>query len=795
MKYIFFLLFLSSSLSIIAQTYIVKGTITDESQEPLIAVTVQVKGTARAVLCDLDGNYQIEVMNGDVLIFQYLGYIPQEIKCNGQTEINVRLAEDGNLLTDDPVYYSYPSIAKRIDMSSAVTQIVERTTDHRAVGQTNSLEIINGMGTGFYLSQQDNNIFNPLAGIRSGIGNIGGEVKYVVDGIAGAPFNLADVLSIEVVKGSPSVLNYSNATAPGGIMYIETYNPGREGRSFEANAWIGVKEAISLLPNNDKKLYGEELQTALVQHYDIKFYDQRSLSNGPLNVAGFVSYDKIGGSIRGTNAQRLTPHLTFDYRFFKWIKLNQMVYYDRQEQDNRWLYNSDIAATQNTVILPDLKNLWNKTNIRNELFTASTIKISPWSWMDIVSTFSYDWIDTRGNRANQNFYYTSYRDYFDFRTQENSRTDRWIWDNSVNARHVFGYDHEVSLKAGFLRDIVELKTKMPALTSTNAEQEWNRNIITNNMLLKSTYNYNMGTRTLSASIRQLSSSLLDKDNKRTYLPTVAAGWKFTRERFTHWPDFLYTGKIKAGWGKTAHTSLYMPVTQTDGYGYPDFTYSGLKWQTTEQVDAGVEFCLFNYKFNFTADYYYKITNNILENHSTTPATMHISSGRANIVNHGWEFSMSYENSYFDNYRWGWRAKGNMTINNSSIKNRPENTRLIVGNYIAPKYNYGIEGNIWIENISITTRFTGVNGLHMQRAAFAIPFNEDYTKINYFTFGALNVSYSPRLRFIGGHSRINIYANIENIFYITNSSLKNEQYIDYVRYPINRMFSAGFKLFL
>ena len=793
MKYFFLFILLYINIPLIAQTYWVRGTITDnKNQEPLIGVTIHIKGTTEGKICDVDGNYSIKVKDGDILTFSYLEYETQEIKVHGQTKIDVQLSNNRSKWPPDDAVTTYTPAAKRGHMASAVKQV---KIVHRRSGHTNSLEILNGSATGLYVAKQSNNMFNSVSGIRSGIGNIGGETTYVVDGIAGAPFNLADILSLEIVKGAPSVPGYTNATAQGGVLYFQTDNRPVDyvGRRFEANAWMGVKNAIALMPNNHKKNYNQELHSAFVQHYDIKFHDRRLFSQKrPLNISGFVSYDKIENTIKGTDGQHFSSRLTFDYRFFKWLSLNQMIYYDHQEQDNRWLYNPEITTSLNTTDLIDLKRLWNKSNIRDELFSASTFFIKPWKWMNVKSTFTYDWVNTRGSRAEQNYYYSTYRDYFDFRNQENSRTHHWMWDNSISVSHSFDYERDVFLKAGFTREMTELKTKIPAILSITPHKEWNRNIIINNMLLQGGYNYFIGVRTLSASIRRLS-SILDRDNKDIYLPTIAAGWRFTSEMFFPRSDFFSTGRLKAGWGKAARSSLYMPTVPANRYGYPDFTYSGLKWQITKQTDVGAEFSFFNDKLNVSIDYYYKTTNNILENNPVNPEVLHLSSGQAKIINRGWEFSASFSNWHTSRRRWS--VSGHMTINSSSIKNRLENAQLILGDYIAPKYNYGIEGTILIERLFISTRFNGVNSLYLQRTAFANPFKEDYAKINYFTLGSLNISYDQPIRFIGSNSHINIYTNIENPFYIANSSLKNEQHTDYVRFPINRMVSIGFKQFL
>ena len=50
-----------------------RGTVTDTNREPLIGVSVMVKGTTTGVVTNLDGQYSISAKQGDVLVFSYIG--------------------------------------------------------------------------------------------------------------------------------------------------------------------------------------------------------------------------------------------------------------------------------------------------------------------------------------------------------------------------------------------------------------------------------------------------------------------------------------------------------------------------------------------------------------------------------------------------------------------------------------------------------------------------------------------------------------------------------------------------
>ena len=73
----------------------VSGQVLDETGKPMPGVNVLVKGTTNGTSTDTDGNYSINVENGDaVLIFSFIGYFTQEIPVGNRTVINVSLAPD-----------------------------------------------------------------------------------------------------------------------------------------------------------------------------------------------------------------------------------------------------------------------------------------------------------------------------------------------------------------------------------------------------------------------------------------------------------------------------------------------------------------------------------------------------------------------------------------------------------------------------------------------------------------------------------------------------------------------------
>lgn len=92
------LLFLFVSVGLYAQQT-VKGTVKESTGESLPGVNVVVKGTMHGTTTDFDGNYEITMEGGDILVFSYIGFKTQEIRPTSST-LNVTLQDDMQQLED-----------------------------------------------------------------------------------------------------------------------------------------------------------------------------------------------------------------------------------------------------------------------------------------------------------------------------------------------------------------------------------------------------------------------------------------------------------------------------------------------------------------------------------------------------------------------------------------------------------------------------------------------------------------------------------------------------------------------
>lgn len=71
------------------------GRVTNERNEPLIGVSVLVKGTGNGTITDTNGHYQLQLTTPNpVLVFSYLGFVRQEVPVNNRSSIDIVLQEE-----------------------------------------------------------------------------------------------------------------------------------------------------------------------------------------------------------------------------------------------------------------------------------------------------------------------------------------------------------------------------------------------------------------------------------------------------------------------------------------------------------------------------------------------------------------------------------------------------------------------------------------------------------------------------------------------------------------------------
>ncbi len=187
----------------------------------------------------------------------------------------------------------------------------------------------------------------------------------------------------------------------------------------------------------------------------------------------------------------------------------------------------------------------------------------------------------------------------------------------------------------------------------------------------------------------------------SFFPSFSGGWRISKENFWNMLSRTVNDlKVRGSWGITGNQSVdlysYYAALTASGYtfgGLPVQGYrqtvlanSDLGWESTTQLDLGLDAAFFQRKLNVTIDYYRKLTNNILLN-LDIPATIGLTAPAQNagsVENKGWEFSA--------NYRGAAKASGlhynlgaNFSINDNRVTDLKGTGPYITGSDIDPRY--------------------------------------------------------------------------------------------------------------
>ena len=228
MKYIIFTLvtMISFSMEMWAQTK-VQGTVTDQTGEPLIGVTVVVKETMAlaspvGVVSEVDGTYLIQMPAGaDTLVFSYTGFKTETVLVNKRTQVDVVLLE-GYTQLDEVLVIGYGVQQKKVATGSISKLTVENLDGFKVQDIQFALE---GQVTGLVVNESSGQPGANKSLLIRGISTNGDNSPlYIVDGLQVSGIgNISpgDVESVDVLKDAASSAIYG-ARAANGVVIITT---------------------------------------------------------------------------------------------------------------------------------------------------------------------------------------------------------------------------------------------------------------------------------------------------------------------------------------------------------------------------------------------------------------------------------------------------------------------------------------------------------------------------------------------------------------------------------------------
>lgn len=165
-----------------------------------------------------------------------------------------------------------------------------------------------------------------------------------------------------------------------------------------------------------------------------------------------------------------------------------------------------------------------------------------------------------------------------------------------------------------------------------------------------------------ANVRRDGSSKFGPKNKYGTFPSASAGWRISEEEFISKLKWISDLKLRASWGITGNDNIDNNI-YSQNYSVAGDYFIGnaivstvaltslanenIRWETVEQYNIGLDAGFFSNRLQFTADYFKRMSTDLLYSNYPIPATIGISSlgaqNAADMVNAGTEFSLSYRN--------------------------------------------------------------------------------------------------------------------------------------------------------
>ncbi|MDE6422292.1 MAG: TonB-dependent receptor [Muribaculaceae bacterium] len=341
-----------------AQKITVHGYVDDEHGEPLIGATVMEKGTTNGTATDLDGNFTLTVAPNATLVVSYVGYDPQEVAVNGQTELKVTMAENATML-QETVVIGYGTV-KKSDATGSVS--VVKPSEIEAGLATSAQDLLVGASPGVVVTTNGGSPQGDASIIIRGGASLAAsnEPLIVIDGVpmergsvkgSSNPLSLVspdNVESMTILKSASATAIYGSRASNGVI--IITTKKGKSGRpqvNFAANMYVNTpRNYMDMMDGNQfagfvRDYYGADSPQAGALGIDGNIYNtdwQKEVlrtsvsSDYNLSVGGTAgwlpyrvaaSYTNNNGVIRTSKMDRVTLGINLNPSFFdNTLKIN-----------------------------------------------------------------------------------------------------------------------------------------------------------------------------------------------------------------------------------------------------------------------------------------------------------------------------------------------------------------------------------------------------------------------------------------------------------------------------------------
>ena len=323
-----------------AQTHTVSGLVKDkEMGDPLVGVSVSVKGTKNATMTDLNGNYTIKTSPNDILVFKYVGMKDVEESVGDRKIINVLLVPNAESLGE--VVVTAMGIKRQSETLTYSAQTVggKDVNDIKSINMINSLQ---GKSAGLQITPNSTGAGGSSKILFRGNKSISGSNQplIVIDGvptmtnITGAQssedyggkrdggdvmstINPDDIASITLLKGAAASALYGAVAANGAIMITtKSAMAGKVSINVSSNTTMETPMIMpkfqTMYGGGDEGTYswGDKLSSKS-KNYAEEFFRTGFTTNNSISLAGGNDNFKAYFSYGNVYSQGMTPENTY----------------------------------------------------------------------------------------------------------------------------------------------------------------------------------------------------------------------------------------------------------------------------------------------------------------------------------------------------------------------------------------------------------------------------------------------------------------------------------------------------
>lgn len=369
-----------------AQSNKITGVVKDSNGEPMIGVTVRVKGQKTGTTTDINGKYSVVAPQNATLVFSYVGYKPIEVPASQASQVT--MATNENQL--DEVVITAEFGMKRVERSVGSSVQNVKASDIQESGRTDFISALQGRVSGMTVTSSggapgasttvvlrsatsisgnnqplyvvdgipmNNSTFNPTTGFAILDGGDAGLSPRSTDFASrGNDFNPEDIESMTVLKGAAAAALYGSDASNGAI--IITTKKGRAGKAritysnqlswSKAYGWPEIQNKYSNgaydatnyyysahfggLYDNTVKFYDNAaaiMQTGFMHKHNISV----EAGNEKMSIRGSGQFFDQDGVIKTSNLKRYNLALAGRADLTKWLKFEGSIQYVNQKNN------------------------------------------------------------------------------------------------------------------------------------------------------------------------------------------------------------------------------------------------------------------------------------------------------------------------------------------------------------------------------------------------------------------------------------------------------------------------------